>query len=67
MPTERLLASFIVRIRLRNGVRSILLHHVGSSESRAFSSYRDLVAYLTEHEEAEAAQGPNGPSADEPP
>ncbi len=67
MPTERLLASFIVRIRLRNGVRSILLHHVGSSETRAFSSYRELMAYLAEHEEAEAPQGPNVPPAGEPP
>ena len=56
MPAERLLASFIVRIRLRNGVRSILLHHVGSSETHVFGSYRELMAYLTEHEEADASQ-----------
>jgi hypothetical protein len=57
MPSERLLASYIVRIRLRNGVRSILLHHVGGSETHTFSSYRELMAYLAEHEEAEAPQG----------
>ena len=57
MPTERLLASFIVRIHLRNGVRSILLHHVGSSETRSFRSYPELMAYLAEHEEAEAPKG----------
>ena len=67
MPGERLLASYIVRIRLRNGVRSILLHHVGSSETRAFSSYRELIAYLAEHEEAEAPHGPNAPPAGEQP
>ena len=67
MPAERLLASYIVRIRLRNGVRSILLRHVGSSETRAFRSYRELIAYLAEHEEAEAPQGANAPPADEPP
>ena len=63
MPVERLLASYIVRIRLRNGVRSIELHHVGSSETRAFSSYHELIAYLAEHEEAEAQQGLNAPPA----
>ena len=67
MPAERLLASYIVRIRLRHGVRSIVLHHVGSGETRAFSSYRELIAYLAENEEAEAAQGPNTPPADASP
>ena len=67
MPAERLLASFIVRIRLRNGVRSILLHHVGNSETRDFGSYRELIAYLAECEEAEAPQGPNAPPAGEVP
>ena len=67
MSAERLLASYIVRIRLRNGVRSILLRHVGSSETRAFSSYRELIVYLAENEEAEVAQGPNAPPAGEPP
>ncbi len=66
MPAERLLASYIVRIRLRDGVRSILLHHVGSGETRAFSSYRALIVHLAEHEEAEASQGPNVPPAGEP-
>ncbi len=66
MPTERLLASYIVRIRLRNGVRSIVLHHVGGSETRAFSSYPELVAYLAEREELEASQGPKAPPAGEP-
>ncbi len=64
MPAERLLASYIVRIRLRNGVRSIVLHHVGSGDSRVFSSYRELIARLAELEEAEASQGPNTPPAD---
>ena len=67
MPAERLLASYILRIRLRNGVRSILLHHVGSSETRAFGSYRELIAYLAEHEEDEGPQGPNVPPAGESP
>ena len=67
MPAERLLASYIVRICLRNGVRSILLHAVGSSETRAFSSYRELIAYLAEHEEAEAPQGRSAPPSGEPP
>ena len=58
MPAERLLANYIVRVRLRNGVRSILLHRMGSSEARTFSSYRELIAYLTEHDEAEASQWP---------
>jgi hypothetical protein len=63
MPAERLLASYIVRIRLRNGVRSIVLHHVGSGDSRVFSSYRELIAHLAEHEEAEAPRGPSAPPA----
>jgi len=67
MPAQRLLASYIVRIHLRGGVRSILLHHVGSSDSRTFSSYRELIAYLAEREEAEAPQGPNAAPAGESP
>lgn len=67
MPIERLLASFVVRLHLRNGVRSILLHHVGSGETRAFATYRELMAYLAEHEEAGALQGSNAPTTGEPP
>jgi len=67
MPRERLLASYIVRIRLRNGVRSILLQHVGSSEARTFGTYQDLIAYLVAHEEAEAPHGTPAPPLDEPP
>jgi len=63
MPAERLLASYIVRVCLRRGVRSILLHHVGSGEARAFGSYRELMAYLAEHEESEVPRGPNAPDA----
>jgi hypothetical protein len=67
MPAERLLASYIVRIRLRNGVRTILLHHVGSSEACTFGTYQELIAYLVEHEEAEALQGSPAPPLDELP
>jgi hypothetical protein len=67
MPAERLLASYIVRILLRNGVRSILLHHVGSSETRGFSSYRELIAYLAEQEESEVQQDTNAHQPGEPP
>jgi len=67
MPGERILASYIVRVCLRNGVRRILLHHVGSSEVRAFGSYRELTAYLAEHEEAEVLQGTSAAPDGEPP
>lgn len=51
MPIERLLDSFIVRVCLRHGVRRIRLQHVGSGETRDFCSYRELSAYLADHEE----------------
>lgn len=54
MATERLLASYIVRVCLRHGVRRIRLQHVGSGEARDFASYRELSAYLADHEEGAA-------------
>lgn len=57
MPRERLLGSYIVRVCLRHGVRHIRLHDVGSGEGHDFRSYRELSAFLAEHEEAGASQG----------
>ena len=47
MSAERLLASFIVRVLVRSGERSISLHDLRSGESRTFGSYGAPVDGLT--------------------
>lgn len=51
MSGERLLASYIVRILVRAGKRSIALHNIKTGEVRNFGSYRELLEHLGNMEE----------------
>lgn len=52
MSEDRLLATYLVRVTVRDGRRSIGLHVVGGGGNRRFSSYPDLVEYFEQHEDA---------------
>lgn len=59
MSGERLLASYIVRVTVREGERRIHVLDVGSGNTARLSSYSDLVRYMALGE----VEGP----PDEPP
>lgn len=52
MSGDRPLATYLVRVTVRDGRRSIGLLVVGSGERSRFSSYADLLEYLERHEDA---------------
>jgi hypothetical protein len=53
--TARLAASFVVRVVVRDGVRSILLHDLATAATAEFVSFGALAEHL---ERASAQRGP---------
>lgn len=51
VPSERLLASYLVRVTIQGGKRRIGLHVVGRGLHRRFDSYAELLDYLELHED----------------
>ncbi|CAN5823374.1 hypothetical protein BH23DEI1_BH23DEI1_15380 [soil metagenome] len=46
MPTDRLLGSFLLRVAVREGARSISLHSVLTGDSQRFTSFAELATHL---------------------
>lgn len=66
MSRERLLASYLVRVTVRNGVRSIALHVVDRGETRRFDTYPDLLDHLERHEDGLGRSGAGAAEAPPP-
>lgn len=50
MSRQHLLASYIMRVTVHSGERSIALHDIRTGEMQQFSSYEALLQYLDQHE-----------------
>lgn len=59
MSGERLIASFILRVTVREGERRIVVLDMGSGTSTTLSNYGELIRYLEVGEEHEVV--PDGP------
>lgn len=67
MSAERLLASYIVRVLVRSGERSISLHDLRSGESRTFGSYAELLEHLSRDRQNETITLKAAPDPEEGP
>lgn len=57
MSGERLIASFILRVTVREGERRIVVLDMGSGTSTQFSNYGELIRYLEVGEDPEVVPG----------
>lgn len=60
MSGERLLASFILRITVREGERRIVVMDMGRGTTAQFRNYGDLIRYLELGDEAAAVRKKQG-------